>query len=310
MAQPPRHIRRPQRAPVYVIPPIQPPPPMGLAGNPPALALPAGMTSLGLDDLKPVGSNPTAAQPNGRQVVLGNNTYDYHTPTPAMIQFFVVYGFVNPMMAFLCFQLVIELMSDRSCSQALIDRHAARNLDFSAREFTNNFIHLLCVSISQATHGALFTEIPKRCSTMVAMTAQYPGRAREGRLFLRLVKTYWPGVCHEGVHQFALTDQNVLSTDPYHFLGNQKTKLKNKSVFTNMGVYRGEERGGINGGLVHGVYLPNAVLLWMVSKRTHFNEILQRTPNFRLIDRAVIQAFAGVLPLYDTTQNDDPFIQE
>ena len=156
-------------------------------------------------------------------------------------------------------------------------------------------------------NGGFGLMIPLPTGSPMLMEQRRPRDFREGALFLQLVRQYWPVVRNEDYIVFAITEQSVHDRCAENFIQNMRRPGRNFGVFSENGVDQAVNRRHGNGGaLVRGHYLPHAIILHMINRRTHHNVMRQDGFNSRLLTGEERNTYAEVPALYDVAANDDP----
>ena len=112
---------------------------------------------------------------------------------------------------------------------------------------------------------------------------------------------FWNVIRHENDWCCSLTEQSLFAKDAEHWIQNQLRKAAHHGVYSEEGIGRltGNE-------LVRGLYLPNAMILHMLTRRVHFNRVAQDAPATELLTPPQMQLYRAVVPFYDVAANDDP----
>ena len=285
-----------------VVPPLNGAPlrePFG--GNPPVKDLPAGMEPLGI-------AEPQQHQDANGNVMISNGVYGYDNPTAAIVTFFANYGFTEPLLAFLCFQLIIDHMDTRSPSWEFIRNYPRANLTSKCNNFTINLISSLMITLGNGGFGMMI----EAWSASPAMMQQSRSRDfREGALFLQLVMEYWPVVHLENRFCFTYTEQEVHHQNAERWIQNMKKPGKNHGVFSQTGVQRTAARddfGYFAPQHVQGLYHPHAIILFMINRRTHYNRMRADFAVAGLITAVERNTYASIDPLYAVAANDDAVV--
>ena len=289
--------QRPARS---VVPRVPPPPPAvdPWKGNAPLKPLPVGMMPLGIDQLQGLRDE------NGNDII-DNGTYGYDEPTDAMIDHFTDAGFAEPHLAFICAQVMSDHVATRSPSHLFIRKFRSSNITLKCNTFTLNLLSFLMITLC---NGGFGQTIPVSSGSMAMMKASRPRDAREGMLFFNWVEARWPVLYLEGYNVLTLTEEAVEGRCAEGFLQSIKKPGVDFGVHSEEGV--GEHVTAIHGNpnnLTRGLFLPHAIILHMISRRTHYNTMRQDGWAKKNITQEQWEIYSEIPALYSTGANDSPF---